>query len=182
MTLNRLQIQVTVGVLTLNWRDCPDGVARVSRISWSEKAEQESGLIPLVPGSVVELAGRLARYFETGSPVGELPWDAIDQELWSPFQRAVYTSIAEIPYGETRTYGWVARKIGKYNATRAVGQALRKNPLPILIPCHRVVSLDSLGGFMGCSDLEGPEMRLKTALISIEDSYRQPIFPLLAAV
>ena len=116
MTLSRLQIQVNVGVLTLSWRLCPDGVARTSRVSWSAAAEIQSGLIPVIPGSVVELAGRLAGYFETGSPIGDLAWDALDQEQWTPFQRAVYRSISEIPHGETRTYGWVARKIGKFSA------------------------------------------------------------------
>lgn len=66
------------------------------------------------------------------------------------FQREVWEATREIPYGETRTYRWVAEKIGKPKAARAVGQALARNPVPLLVPCHRVVSSDgTLGGFTG---------------------------------
>ncbi|MBI3976914.1 MAG: methylated-DNA--[protein]-cysteine S-methyltransferase [Chloroflexi bacterium] len=57
----------------------------------------------------------------------------------SPFQRAVLEKTAEIPRGEVRPYGWVAREIGRPGAVRAVGTALGRNPIPLLIPCHRVV-------------------------------------------
>jgi len=66
------------------------------------------------------------------------------------FQRKVWEAAREIPYGETRTYRWLAEKIGNPKAARAVGQALARNPVPLLVPCHRVVSSDStLGGFTG---------------------------------
>lgn len=56
--------------------------------------------------------------------------------------------VKTIPYGETRSYKWVAEKLGNPRAVRAVGQALKKNPLPGIIPCHRVIRSDgSLGGF-----------------------------------
>jgi methylated-DNA-[protein]-cysteine S-methyltransferase len=55
-----------------------------------------------------------------------------------------------IPYGETRSYMWLARQIGKPQAARAVGQALGRNPLPVIVPCHRVIASDgSPGGFTG---------------------------------
>jgi methylated-DNA-[protein]-cysteine S-methyltransferase len=64
------------------------------------------------------------------------------------FEKKVWTILKEIPFGETRTYKWVAEKIGKPSATRAVGQALSKNPIPIVIPCHRVIESDgSIGGY-----------------------------------
>ena len=65
-----------------------------------------------------------------------------DLSSCSPFQRAVLTKTAEIPRGEVRSYGWVAREIGHDGATRAVGTALGRNPVPVLIPCHRVVRTD----------------------------------------
>lgn len=66
----------------------------------------------------------------------------------TPFQRAVWSAITRIPYGETRTYAEVAAMIGKPKAARAVGQALNKNPVAIVVPCHRVVaSGGGLGGF-----------------------------------
>ena len=55
------------------------------------------------------------------------------------FEKEVWAALKAIPYGETRTYKWVAEKIGRPKATRAVGQALSKNPVPIVVPCHRVV-------------------------------------------
>lgn len=63
-----------------------------------------------------------------------------------PFTRAVLRLVAHIPYGEVRTYSWVARQLGKPKAVRAVGHALARNPLPIFIPCHRVVRADGVIG------------------------------------
>jgi O-6-methylguanine DNA methyltransferase len=66
------------------------------------------------------------------------------------FQQAVWRETLRIPYGQTISYAELARRIGRPGATRAVGQALGANPLPILIPCHRVVASDgSLGGYTG---------------------------------
>ena len=65
------------------------------------------------------------------------------------FQRAVWEIERRIPYGETRTYAQVARSIGKPRAVRAVGGANGKNPVPLLVPCHRIVAQDGLGGFSG---------------------------------
>lgn len=64
------------------------------------------------------------------------------------FERKVYLAVSSIPYGEIRTYKWVAERIGHPKAVRAVGQALKKNPLPFFVPCHRVVkSNGGLGGY-----------------------------------
>ncbi|MDE0226906.1 MAG: methylated-DNA--[protein]-cysteine S-methyltransferase [Gammaproteobacteria bacterium] len=68
----------------------------------------------------------------------------------TPFQLAVLDALATIPYGETRSYGEVAAQIGKPKAVRAVGAANGRNPLPIVLPCHRVIGADgSLTGFGG---------------------------------
>ena len=66
----------------------------------------------------------------------------------TPFQQEVWAALEEIPYGETRTYGEIAAALGKPEAARAVGAACGKNPLWVVVPCHRVVSGDgSLGGY-----------------------------------
>ena len=66
------------------------------------------------------------------------------------FQWQVLKATSTIPLGETRSYQWVAKKIGKPQAVRAVGQALRRNPYPLTIPCHRVIKSDgSLGAYAG---------------------------------
>jgi O-6-methylguanine DNA methyltransferase len=64
------------------------------------------------------------------------------------FARKVYKAVLSIPLGEVRTYKWVARRIGNPRAYRAVGQALKDNPWPIIIPCHRVIASNgNLGGY-----------------------------------
>ncbi len=62
------------------------------------------------------------------------------------FQKKVYTVVKRIPFGETRSYAWVADKVGRPRAVRAVGTALRKNPFTIVVPCHRVVHSDGSSG------------------------------------
>lgn len=82
----------------------------------------------------------------------------------TPFQIAVWNSLLDIPYGEVFTYGQIAAKIGKPGAARAVGQAANRNPLWIVVPCHRVVGKNrSLTGYAG-----GLEM--KRALLELEQS------------
>jgi methylated-DNA-[protein]-cysteine S-methyltransferase len=76
--------------------------------------------------------------------------DELDLAPATAFQRKVWQLTRLIPYGETRSYSWVAEQLGKDGAGRAVGQALARNPLPIIIPCHRVVASDGkLGGYSG---------------------------------
>ena len=66
------------------------------------------------------------------------------------FEWQVLKATMRIPLGETRSYQWIAKQIGSPKAVRAVGQALRKNPYPVIIPCHRVIKSDgSLGGYAG---------------------------------
>ncbi len=84
----------------------------------------------------------LIRTFETGK-LGSL---RLDLRGLTEFQRAVLRKTAEIPSGELRPYGWVAREIGNPAAVRAVGSALNKNPVPVLIPCHRVGRSDGTIG------------------------------------
>ena len=78
----------------------------------------------------------------------------------TPFQRAVWDAIARIPFGETRTYGAIARELGRPRASRAVGSACGANPIPLLVPCHRVVASDGgLGGFSGGLDIKRALLR-----------------------
>jgi methylated-DNA-[protein]-cysteine S-methyltransferase len=65
----------------------------------------------------------------------------------SEFSRKVYEVTKTIPKGEVRTYGWVAARVGQPGAARAVGNALNKNPFLGIVPCHRVVAANGLGGF-----------------------------------
>ncbi|MCL0072958.1 methylated-DNA--[protein]-cysteine S-methyltransferase [Dehalococcoidia bacterium] len=125
----------------------------LSRITLPQTNREEAlGYIAgLVPQPVADssffgdLIPRLQGYFK-GERV-EFP-DALDLCGSTPFQRNVWALTRAIPYGETRTYGWIAKEIGLPPAGRAVGQALARNRFPIVVPCHRVVGSDgSLGGF-----------------------------------
>jgi methylated-DNA-[protein]-cysteine S-methyltransferase len=74
----------------------------------------------------------------------------LDLSAGTPFQQSVWRALRMIPRGETRSYGWVAQQIGKSRSSRAVGAACGANPVPIVIPCHRVIAGDdSIGGFGG---------------------------------
>lgn len=78
-----------------------------------------------------------------------------------PFYQKVWRACAEIPKGEVRTYGWVAQRIGKPGAARAVGTALSKNPFAPAIPCHRVVRSDGqLGGYSAPGGSKAKKERL----------------------
>jgi len=113
------------------------------------------------PSPFKDLMERLSIYFsghKTTFP------DKLDLSPATPFQHTVWEITRLIPYGETRSYTWVAEQIGKPKALRAVGQALGKNPLSIIIPCHRVIASDGkLGGF-------GGGVGMKRYLLSLEAS------------
>jgi methylated-DNA-[protein]-cysteine S-methyltransferase len=80
------------------------------------------------------------------------------------FDKKVYTVVKNIPFGEVRTYKWVAEKIGLSKASRAVGNALNKNPFPIIVPCHRVVnSSGNLGKYAFGADLKKKLLELERA-------------------
>ena len=71
------------------------------------------------------------------------------------FEKKVWNSLKDVPYGETKTYKWLAVKIGKPHAFRAVGNALGKNPIPIIFPCHRIIESDgSIGGYSSGIDFK----------------------------
>jgi methylated-DNA-[protein]-cysteine S-methyltransferase len=84
------------------------------------------------------------------------------------FQRKVWKALERIPYGRTITYGELARRVGKPDAARAVGAANGANPLPVIVPCHRVIGADgSLTGY-------GEGLPIKAALLELEQGVAQP--------
>tara|TARA_B100000131_G_scaffold78802_1_gene75535 strand:+ start:3711 stop:4169 length:459 start_codon:yes stop_codon:yes gene_type:complete len=80
----------------------------------------------------------------------------------SPFSTRVYKEMAMIPYGKTLSYGQLAQKCGRRLAYRAVGTACGKNPLPLIVPCHRVTASNGLGGFGGGLDTKRFLLNLET--------------------
>lgn len=85
------------------------------------------------------------------------------------FTKEVYKVVLKIPLGEVRTYKWVAEKLGRPKAYRAVGQALKNNPYPIIIPCHRVIASSSdLGGYVW-------GRKTKRAILNLERQIRNSV-------
>jgi len=107
-------------------------------------ATENSTLLP-------KLADALTRFF-AGEPV------TFDVECdWShrtAFEQSVWRACRRVAYGQTATYGDLARRIGKPQAARAIGMAMSRNPCPIVVPCHRIVSSTGLGGFSGSGGLD----------------------------
>lgn len=119
-----------------------------------EWQRDDAALAPFVEQFAAYFAGRLRRF--------DLPLAATG----TPFQQAVWQALCDIPYGETRSYGDIARAIGKPNAVRAVGAANGRNPLSIIIPCHRVIGQNgSLTGYAG-------GLPIKQALLTLERASR----------
>lgn len=113
------------------------------------------------PSPFGDLPHRLRRYLR-GEPISFD--DKLDLTHATPFRRAVWEAACSIPHGETQSYGWIAQQIGKPKAFRAVGQALAKNPFPIVVPCHRVVGKD--GSLRGL----GRSLEIRKRLLDIEAS------------
>jgi O-6-methylguanine DNA methyltransferase len=100
-----------------------------------------------------------------GQPIGEMP--PLDLALGTPFQRKVWEALGRIETGKTETYARVAASLGRPKSARAVGGACGANPIPLLIPCHRVVATGGgVGGFSG-------GLHWKHKLLSMENGAAQ---------
>ncbi len=109
------------------------------------------------PSALQPLAEAAARYFD-GETVrfGEFP---ADLSSGTAFQRRVWGMIGRIPYGQVRTDRWVGVEIGRPEAARAIGRAVGANPVPLLVPCHRVIGSD--GSLVGFSAAGGTNLKMK---------------------
>lgn len=130
---------------------CEDGCVVSIRCAGTDASEAASPFSELVKGQLQEyFCGKRSIFDFPINPKG------------TPFQLAVWHELRKIPYGETRTYGEIAAAIGKPKASRAVGMACNRNPLWIVIPCHRVVGCNqNLTGYAG-------GLSLKRALLELE--------------
>lgn len=141
---------------------------KICRLVWHqpsrEAARHSLGGSELIEDSVPfhDLPQRLECYFK-GEKVNFS--NRVKLSSITPFRYATLKIVRSIPYGETRSYSWIAANLGKPQAYRAVGQALRLNPVPIIIPCHRVVgATGSLIGFSG-------GLSLKRFLLHMEEKF-----------
>jgi methylated-DNA-[protein]-cysteine S-methyltransferase len=130
--------------------DAPEGVMKMIGVTDAGDCSVFSSLIK-----------KFRNYFK-GIPVAfEEP---LDMSAATDFQKRVWRAAMTIPYGEVRSYTWVAEKAGSPHGQRAAGSALGANPLPIIVPCHRVIAADgSAGGFTG-----GGGLPAKIRLLTLE--------------
>lgn len=112
-----------------------------------------------LPEHFKDLIQELQAFYRGENPVFSTD---VDVSGATAFEQAVWQATKSIPYGQTRSYSWVASRIGKPQAARAVGQALGRNPLPILVPCHRVLAKN--GGLVGF----GGGLEMKKYLLRLE--------------
>ena len=150
MEQERTAYETPFGTLTATWSR--RGVSSLSfrggrRRGGARRSDRADGL-----GAALE------RYFGTGTWSFAVP---LDLRSGTDFDRDVWKALRRIPAGQVRTYGQIARAIGKPNAARAVGNACGRNPIPIVVPCHRVVSSRGIGGF-------GLGLSLKRKLLALE--------------
>ena len=109
------------------------------------------------PPVLKDTVTQLEEYF-----VGERTEFDVPMDLdGTPFQKDVWTELTRIPYGKTISYGELARRVGRPKGPRAVGQANGKNPIPIIVPCHRVLASNGIGGY-------GGGLPMKRALLAVE--------------
>jgi methylated-DNA-[protein]-cysteine S-methyltransferase len=140
MTLTTTTVETPIGTLRLVASEA--GLRSVDFPGRGADPEAIDGQSPVL----AEAARQLREYF-AGTRTGfTIPLDLVG----TPFQREAWLGLAEIPYGETVSYAEQARRLGRPRAVRAVGAANGSNPLPIVLPCHRVIGSDgSLTGFGG---------------------------------
>jgi methylated-DNA-[protein]-cysteine S-methyltransferase len=144
------------GVVALSFEESEDHF-----LAWLQR--KTGGAVVREPDKLREVVSQVLDYLEGRRKGFTFTYDL---RSLTPFQRSVLTTVQKVPRGEYLTYGELARRIGKPGAARAVGQALGSNPIPVLIPCHRVLASDgSLGGYSGRGGV-----RTKEALLRLEEA------------
>ena len=145
----------------------PRGLVRVAYASEEHDqvldtlAQRLSPRILRAPQRLDVVARELEEYFAKHRQVFDLP---MDLSLSHGFRQLVQQNLPEIGYGQTRSYRQVAELVGNPNAVRAVGTACATNPLPVVIPCHRVLRADgSLGGYIGGAAAKATLLNLEAA-------------------
>lgn len=135
------------------------------RFMFSTRDEAENAALAKEPGSdirnIPEIKDKWASLFKNffAGKLKDLNNIPLDSASWTGFQKKVYETVKSIPYGKTASYGTIASYLGNEKASRAVGNALKKNPVPPVVPCHRVIASDK--DMCGFSALGGIDLKLK---------------------
>jgi len=159
MALSYVERPFLIQEVCLPCQNRTDPAESVKRIDWGI-----SGAHP----HAIELVDSIIGYFHGRfnprtwpSP----PWAWMNLDRFTPLQQSTLKAVAEIPYGQLRSYKWVAKRIGRLGAARFVGTTMAHNPYPILIPCHRVIRSDGKPGQFG----GGADLKLK--MIALEKKH-----------
>lgn len=129
--------------------------------------EQDPEVFLIEPSPQLNLAqAQVLDYLAGRRQVFDLP---LDFSQGTPFQRQVWRTLLRVPFGKLRSYQWVASRVGGRQYARAVGNAVGANPLPIVVPCHRIVAQDAtLGGFSGGLPAKRKLLTLEGTLIQLQ--------------
>lgn len=167
---HRVQMKTPIGVLTIESNDKAithialpaEGAEREAAANGRRRPLATSGDGPL-PAPLAAAVAQLEEYFDGRREQFDLPFELSGTD----FQKSVWLELARIPYGETVSYAELALMVGRPQAYRAVGQANGANPIPIVLPCHRVVaSGGGLGGYGGGLPMKRKLLALEGAEIS----------------
>lgn len=145
------------------WAYWPSSVEMIKRIEkrLGQKLERDDAHFAPIKRQVAEYFAGKRRKFDCG----------VDFYSGTEFQKKVWAAMCRIPYGQTRTYQWIAAEAGSPAALRAAGQACHNNPVPLIVPCHRVIGKDgSMTGYGGPSE-EGKAR--KRQLLELEGAIKQ---------
>ncbi|MEY4526386.1 MAG: Methylated-DNA-[protein]-cysteine S-methyltransferase [Nitrospirota bacterium] len=129
--------------------------------------EQASGVLVMEPSSQLEQAqAQVLDYLAGTRQTFDVP---LDLSQGTAFQRQVWRTLLRVAYGKLRSYQWVATRVGGRQYARAVGNAVGANPLPIVVPCHRIVAHDAtLGGFSGGLPTKRKLLTLEGTLVQLQ--------------
>ena len=134
---------------SVGWLSIEDNGTALTKINFEKQACNESGKRSKLADMAIQ---QLEEYFSGKRSYFSLPMAPVGTQ----FMQDVWKALIAIPYGEVKSYGDIAREIGKPKACRAVGMANNRNPLPIIIPCHRVIgsngNLVGYAGGLGCKE------------------------------
>lgn len=176
--------QTPLGMCGIAWREAADSGSQVAVIliqlpeaslqaTESRIARKLGSRQPSVPPKdIAEIIGRIRKHLQ--GEVQDFRDVAVELDGVAPFARQVYEAAREIPAGQTRTYGEIAKAVGQPAAAQEVGQALSKNPVPLIVPCHRVAAA---GGKPGGFSAHGGRAT-KSKLLALEGaSVNLQLFP-----
>ena len=135
------------------------GLCRVEFLRNADDRVSDQSSFHRQDDAFVDVIQQFDEYFSNDRKTFDLP---LYFSTGTDFQKRVWNALREIPFGQTRTYGDISRAVGSPKSFRAVGQANGKNPIPIIVPCHRVIAaLGKLGGFSGGLDFKTRLLRLE---------------------